>query len=120
MVKTVEILGTKYKVYVDVPLSKDPALAGKFGYCSFLDHRIVVVDLNTVDNWKDESEEVKIRQKRGTIRHEIIHAFLAESGLWGSSTTVEPWALNEEMVDWFALQTPKIFKVFEQLGCTGV
>ena len=26
------------------------------------------------------------------------------------------WAKNEEMVDWFAIQSPKIFKLFEKEG----
>jgi hypothetical protein len=120
MIKTVKILGTSYRVQTDIPESKDDGLAGRFGYCSYTDHRIVVVDLNTVDGWRDESEEIKLIQKKSTLRHEVIHAFLAESGLWGSSAGVNSWALNEEMVDWFAMQLPKMIKVFEQLDCMGV
>lgn len=45
-------------------------------------------------------------------RHEVIHAFLFECGLAENSG----WAQNEEMVDWFAIQAPKIFKVFQELG----
>ncbi len=120
MVKVVKILGANYKVLTDVPRSKDPELAGLFGYCSYGDHRIVVVDLNTVDNWKNESGESKLRQKRATLRHEVIHAFLYESGLYGSSADVNAWSQNEEMVDWFALQFPKMLKVFEQLDCVEV
>ena len=120
MVKTVTILGTKYKVFTDVPVSKDKDLMNRFGYCSYVDNRIVVADLNTIDGWADESEEVKSAQTKATLRHEVVHAFLKESGLAGSSVTVDQWAMNEEMVDWFALQFPKMIKVFEQLGCTGV
>ena len=43
-----------------------------------------------------------------TIRHEIIHAFLFESGIWCNSAKTENWSMNEEMVDWFAIQMPKI------------
>lgn len=120
MVKTVGILGTRYKVQTDVPVGKDDSLTNRFGYCSSLDHRIVIADMNTIDSWKDESEEAKLAQVKTTLRHEVLHAFLTESGLWGSSSGVECWALNEEMVDWFALQFPKILKVFEQLDCMGV
>ena len=45
---------------------------------------------------------------QGTIRHEIIHAFLFESGLWVDSSPAEHWSMNEEMIDWIALQLPKI------------
>ena len=54
--------------------------------------------------------------RKKTIRHEILHAFLYESGLgWNTFTPSEPWAVNEEMVDWFAVQAPKICAVYEQL-----
>ena len=119
MVKTVSILGTKYKVHTGVPVSNDKDLENRFGYCSYNEHRIVVADLNTISGWTNESESVKLIQTNATLRHEIIHAFLFESGLNGSSTSVESWACNEEMVDWFAMQMPKMIKVFEQLGCEG-
>ena len=38
-------------------------------------------------------------------------------GLTSSSNGVDCWARNEEMVDWIAIQYPKIKKVFQQLGC---
>ncbi len=49
---------------------------------------------------------------RRTARHEIVHAFLAESGLDQNSD----WARNEEIVDWIALQGPKIFKAWQEAG----
>ena len=45
----------------------------------------------------------------------IIHAFLLESGLDSNSNSADSWAVNEEMVDWFAIQSPKIFKLFNKL-----
>ena len=38
-----------------------------------------------------------------------------ESGLDSNSNSADSWATNEEMVDWFAIQSPKIFKVFNEL-----
>ena len=38
-------------------------------------------------------------------------------GLTSSSNGVEKKKKNEEMVDWIAIQYPKIKKVFQQLGC---
>jgi hypothetical protein len=46
----------------------------------------------------------------------VIHAYLSESGLNSSSNGVDCWARNEEMVDWFAIQMPKIVKTFGELG----
>ena len=87
--KIIDILGTKYKVYTDVPVDKDEGLINRFGYTSCLDRKIVIVDLNTIDYWNKESDEVKRTQVNDTLRHEIIHAFVYESGLWGSSLGVD-------------------------------
>ena len=51
--------------------------------------------------------------KKKLIRHEIIHAFLFESGLGENSN----WAQNEEMVDWLAFQIPKVVEVFQKIDC---
>lgn len=48
--------------------------------------------------------------KETTIRHELIHAFLFESGLHGND-----WSDNENMVDWFANQLPKLQLVEESI-----
>ena len=49
-----------------------------------------------------------------TITHEIIHCYLEESGLGDNSGVYNyGWAVNEEMVDWFAIQWPKIAKTRE-------
>lgn len=45
-------------------------------------------------------------------RHEIIHAFLCESGLLECSGEAEARAANEEMVDWFARQGIKIYSAW--------
>ena len=50
-------------------------------------------------------------------RHEIVHAFLSESGLNVNSLPCEEgWAMNEEMVDWIAIQGPKIYKAWQEAG----
>ena len=51
------------------------------------------------------------------LRHEIIHSYLEESGLAASSNMSSAWAHNEEMVDWLAIQSPKIFVTFQEVGC---
>ncbi len=115
--KSVSILGTRYAVYTGISYQKDNELKGRFGYCSHIEHKIVVGDLSTCETWKNESKEARLAQERLTLRHEIIHAFLNESGLTSSSNSVDGWARNEEMVDWIAIQYPKIGKVFQKLEC---
>ena len=53
---------------------------------------------------------------RKVLRHEIIHAFLYESGLSCNSQETTAWAANEEMVDWFAIQGPKIVRAWREAG----
>lgn len=114
--KKVNILGTTYKVDLNVPYSKDKSLAGCFGYTDFHGKRIVVSDICTVPGWEDASEECAKDVYEGTVRHEVIHAYLMESGLNSSANGVDCWARNEEMVDWFAIQFPKLMKTFRELG----
>lgn len=82
--------------------------------------QIVVLDMSTHPVYKiDKASEEKceIKQKQ-VLRHEIIHAFMYESGLDTNALALgSPWATNEEMIDWFAIQSPKIFKVYQELGC---
>ena len=60
----------------------------------------------------------KVRAEKNTLRHELLHAYLAESGLAANAlSSYTAWAENEEMVDWFAIQSPKIFKTFKEVGC---
>lgn len=119
MTKTVNILGTVYKVRLGVPYNKDDDLEGRFGYTSFSDKLIVVADICTIPGWEKASDSEFLDTFYTTIRHEIIHAYLYESGLNGSSNSGDAWARNEEMVDWFAIQFPKIIKTFEKLNCAG-
>ena len=114
--KKVNILGTTYKVYLNVPSDKDPQLDGLFGYTSFHDKKIVVAEVRTIPGWETASEEGAFDIFASTVRHEVIHAYLMESGLSGSANPSKCWAMNEEMVDWFAIQIPKLVKTFRELG----
>ena len=119
MKKSVEILGTKYtirKVRVGEDEFIDKLQYG--GYCSATGREIVLLDLKSVPDWANEPPEIIKRKERETLRHEVIHAFLNESGLgWNSLPLEHAWAKNEEMVDWIAIQFPKIHKVYVKLGC---
>ena len=46
-------------------------------------------------------------------RHEIIHAFLYESGL-AQSMCHPAWGHSEQDIDFYALQFPKMLEVFEK------
>lgn len=110
---TVNILGTEYKIYHRNE-KEDELLNGKNrdGYTDNSTHEIVIC------NKKDDCELRDYENyKKSVLRHEIIHAFLYECGLdVCSGSYAYGWAINEEMVDWFAIVSPKIFTVFQELG----
>lgn len=90
------------------------------GYCSAYSKTIVIGDVNEKEYFDCESDLEKKELFKETLRHEIIHVFLDESGLpFDSNVSGEGWARNEEMVDWIAIQSPKIFEAFRQVGCLG-
>lgn len=108
----VNILGVEWEI-VQRDEKADVNLDGKFrdGYTDVSTRTIVIC------NKKDDCELKDYEgYKKAILRHELIHAFLYESGLDVSTSNCSAaWATNEEMVDWFAIQSPKIFKVFKGL-----
>ena len=105
--KTVNVLGEKYSImFVDeYPERFSDFEESADALCNFYDKVIYV--LNPKEKYLTED---------GKIRHEIVHAFLFESGLSSNTHGIYgAWAENEEMVDWIAIQSPKIFKVFREL-----
>ena len=114
----INILGTKYKIETH-KISEDETLKNNkwAGYCSEEKKLIVIADMSEKEYiHMDEQEQKTYREK--TLRHEIVHAFLNESGLSDSSGVPENgWATYEEMIDWFAIQFPKILRIFKQCKC---
>lgn len=114
----IDILGTKYKI-VTRKISEDKTMekAGWSGYCNNTTKLIVIADTSEEKYFPDWGEDEKEKYKKKVLRHEIIHAFLNESGLEDSALPSNgSWAVNEEMVDWIALQSPKMYKAFKKAG----
>lgn len=106
----VNILGSEWSVAFGTE-KEYQNLSEMDGYADFSTHQIVIDTMEKSDGQIGSKGDMT-EYKKQVIRHEIIHAFLYESGLEACSTTSNNWAVNEEMVDWFAIQSPKIFKVF--------
>lgn len=106
----VNVLGTEYEI-VEVDQSSDPMLKDNAGYC---DGSVKKITLDNMESEKKEINSVKNMDlfKRDTMRHELVHAFMNESGL----TSECRWN-SEEMVDWVALQFPKMMKAMIESGC---
>ena len=116
--RKVNILGTEYRIEIH-KVSEDSYLEKNelAGYCGEEEKLIVVADMSEEKYFAGMDEKAQETYRKKTLRHEIMHAFLNESGLSDSSNRFDSaWAKNEEMVDWFAIQSPKIFKVFVELG----
>lgn len=116
--RKINILGTEYRIEIH-KVSEDSFMEEKqvAGYCEEENKLIVVADMSEEKYFVGMDEKAQETYRKKTLRHEIMHAFLNESGLSDDSNRFDgAWAKNEEMVDWFAIQSPKIFKVFVELG----
>lgn len=107
--RTVHILGTVYTVK-EQSEGENERLESCDGYCDWTTKEIVI-EREMEGNLTDM--DVYIRK---VTRHEIVHAFLLESGLHESSAAVDSWAWNEEMVDWIARQGQKIYAAWKEAG----
>lgn len=117
MIEKVNVLGTDYEI-IKKSEEEEPYLKEHDGFCSSFLKEIVILDLNKVKQWDDEPQVVRDMSMKETTRHEIVHAFFNESGLRESSNHCEKaWPKNEEMVDWIALQFPKMLKAFQETDC---
>lgn len=105
--KSVNVLGTEYTVREDTDRN-DPSLKQCDGYCDTSIKLCVIVNPEHDVMSKKNMEDYKKR----VTRHELVHAFLYESGL-----DTETFANDEEVVDWIAIQFPKMLKVFQELDC---
>lgn len=106
----INVLGTKYTF--ELRYREDDAFLGECdGYCDKTAKLIVVAE-KPKDNQLQNYDEY---QKKVT-RHEIIHAFLYESGL-AENFEHNHFGHDETFVDWIAIQFPKIKKVFEEVNC---
>lgn len=115
---TINILGTEYTITVK-KYDEDEAFQRRSigGYCDGYTKQIVACDMTTYAGWENEPAEVAGIATKQNIRHEIVHAFYAESGLSDNTFPYDgPWAGNEEMVDWIALQGPKIYRAWQEAG----
>lgn len=106
---TVNILGTEYTIEKRKE-ADDENLRNADGYTDTSIKLIVIEDIQSEQGSKQDLEGYI----KTVIRHEIIHAFLFESGMDANTHCCEiGWARNEEMVDWFAIQFPKILETFK-------
>ena len=99
----VNILGTDYEIKYETRM-ENPKLINANGLCEFWAKKIIIDKIEPDPNNYENITEFE----KKVIRHEIIHAFLGESGL-------RQYRDDETLVDWFAVQFHKIEEVFKEL-----
>ena len=111
---SVNVLGTEYKIFCSTP-EEDPKMKDNKGYTELCAKEIHINPLWFGVIPKDDSAPELVMKdiyKEGlkVLRHELIHAFINESGL----SECCGWAGNEELVDWLARQFPKMLDCFKK------
>ena len=106
----IDVLGTEYTIE-ELSRTDDAILSQCDGYCDKTSKRIVISLKDTDCNLDD----FEVYRKK-ILRHEIIHAFLYESGLH-ENWEHKPMGHNETYVDWIAVQFPKLVRAFKAAGC---
>lgn len=101
------ILGEEYTINLNTPRE---ILTDCDGTCSRYDKLISMVDIDEIFDGEG-TENGRTKRYAEGLRHEIIHAFLEESGL-------DNYSEDEELVQWLAIQFPKIAEVFGILDFT--
>ena len=104
MKNTAFILGTEYAIIYE-PFGEK----GEDGFCDYTSKEIHIRN----DNENEVGNFEWLQKKQ--LRHELIHAFLCESGLEANYEHYKQYGHEETMVDWIAIQFPKILKVFKEL-----
>lgn len=108
--KNVLVLGTNYSVICANEQDFPEKFDDRNGEIDESTKEIFIDDLSQNEGLPHTLKIKKFLVKKN-IRHELIHAFLFESGLAENTY----WAQNEEMVDWIARQFPKMLKAFEEI-----
>ncbi len=106
----INVLGAEYSVTVSNK-TKEPRLTDCDGFCDETTREIFAEDYQANANDSGSKRNLKIQTKK-VLRHELTHAFFFESGLAENSL----YAQNEELVDWIAIQGPKLYKAWQEAG----
>ncbi len=111
----VNILGTDYQVFFET-LKENKRYKDCGGYVEFYAKELHIRHYTKDDEDKKEDDLKNLEVfERQALRHELEHAFLFESGLAFNSNSTNNWAMNEEMIDWFAIQMPKINAAYDEI-----
>lgn len=107
-VRIVNILGTDYTIEGHTA-KEDPKLEMASGYCDPSVKKVVILKDPDASIFNAENVDTILK---ATLRHELIHCFFEESAI-NENYLKES---EELIVEWIALQFPKMLKVFKEVG----
>lgn len=109
--KTVNILGMEYEILVQSE-KENPKLKDNNGLCEPYSKKLII---NDFEECKDDPMIVENFEefKKKVLRHECFHAFFGEAGMSSYET-------DETLIDWLAIQSPKIFKALIEVGAIDI
>lgn len=103
MQESVNILGTEYQIIIDDEMHRTERDGTERRYLHEISLRPKADMLNS-----EATDYERALRFNEVGRHEILHAFFDESGLEGYSE-------DEQLINWLAVQSPKIFRAFTEL-----
>lgn len=101
----INVLGSDYEMDVK-HVEEDSMLENVDGYCNNYAKQIVIRDKSQMIPG-DSNQDAKRLRMEHVKRHELVHAFLFESGL-------DDYSADETLVDWIAIQVPKMLVAFRE------
>lgn len=104
----VNVLGTDYEIKSNEDIYKTLMESQNTGECDMYAKVISISPQEFIVN--DSREDVRKSIYNICMRHEILHAFFHEAG-------VDKYNADETLVDFIAMQFPKIKKIFEEVKC---
>jgi len=107
---TFNVLGSLWALYTGT-IDTFPLLKDMDGYTDYTSRFIVVLE-------KPDDCQISDFEwyQNKVIRHEVVHAYLYESGLHGCMEIEKGTGGHpEQLVDWIAIQFPKIMQTYQEL-----
>lgn len=104
----VNVLGTDYEIKSNEDIYKTLIESQNTGECDMYAKVISISPQEYIIN--DIREDVRKSVYNICMRHEILHAFFHEAG-------VDKYSADETLVDFIAMQFPKMKELFEEVGC---
>lgn len=109
----ISILGTEYTL-ARYPRENYRFQDGVQGRCDSYLKEISVCESWDLPRSEGKPNEWFFLNEAEVLHHEIVHAYLNESGLKYNTYSSVSWSQNEEMVDWIATQVGKMFISFQE------